>query len=211
MLLPLSASHAHSLANLRKTPDDVVDEIARIRDLRDDRGSNVRDRGRHQHRVRLHDPGPRRAGRSAAPRRGRAGGGRRARGTRRYGGLCRSAAGGDAVRAGVRRRRRAPRLRPLSRHARPGARQRVRGMAAGRRTIRRVPRAASAAVPMRRARAGMSPPRTSPICSAAWAWRRTRFRSPDRAPRAPRAMARRRDAARNAVARGIAEDDGGGA
>ena len=27
MLLPLSASHAHSLANLRKTPDDVVREI----------------------------------------------------------------------------------------------------------------------------------------------------------------------------------------
>jgi len=40
MLLPLSASRAHSLANLRKSPDDVVDEIARIRDLRDDRGSN---------------------------------------------------------------------------------------------------------------------------------------------------------------------------
>ena len=40
MLLPLSASHAHSLANLRKTPDDVVAEIARIRDLRDDRGSS---------------------------------------------------------------------------------------------------------------------------------------------------------------------------
>ena len=37
MLLPLSASHAHSLANLRKTPDEVVDEIARIRDLRDAR------------------------------------------------------------------------------------------------------------------------------------------------------------------------------
>ena len=35
MLVPLSASHAHSLANLRKTPDDVVAEIARIRDLRD--------------------------------------------------------------------------------------------------------------------------------------------------------------------------------
>lgn len=35
MLLPLSASHAHSLANLRKTPDDVVAEIARIRDARD--------------------------------------------------------------------------------------------------------------------------------------------------------------------------------
>jgi hydroxymethylglutaryl-CoA lyase len=39
MLLPLSASHAHSLANLRKTPDEAVDEIARMRDLRDARNS----------------------------------------------------------------------------------------------------------------------------------------------------------------------------
>lgn len=39
MLLPLSASHAHSLANLRKTPDDVVREIAAIRALRDAVGS----------------------------------------------------------------------------------------------------------------------------------------------------------------------------
>ena len=39
MLLPLSASHAHSLANLRKAPDDVVAEIARIRDLRDAKAS----------------------------------------------------------------------------------------------------------------------------------------------------------------------------
>jgi hydroxymethylglutaryl-CoA lyase len=39
MLLPLSASHAHSMANLRKTPDEAVDEIARMRDLRDARGS----------------------------------------------------------------------------------------------------------------------------------------------------------------------------
>lgn len=39
MLLPLSASHAHSLANLRKTPDDVVAEFARIRAERDARGS----------------------------------------------------------------------------------------------------------------------------------------------------------------------------
>jgi hydroxymethylglutaryl-CoA lyase len=38
MLLPLSASLAHSLANLRKTPDEAVDEIARMRDLRDARG-----------------------------------------------------------------------------------------------------------------------------------------------------------------------------
>jgi len=39
MLLPLSASHAHSLANLRKTPDEVVAEIGRIRAERDARGS----------------------------------------------------------------------------------------------------------------------------------------------------------------------------
>ena len=39
MLLPLSASHAHSLANLRKTPDAVVEEIVRIRALRDAGGS----------------------------------------------------------------------------------------------------------------------------------------------------------------------------
>lgn len=35
MVLPLSASHAHSLANLRKTPDEVVQELARIRAARD--------------------------------------------------------------------------------------------------------------------------------------------------------------------------------
>ncbi|HSW07381.1 hydroxymethylglutaryl-CoA lyase [Aquabacterium sp.] len=33
MLLPLSASHAHSLANLRKTPDEAVADVARIVDL----------------------------------------------------------------------------------------------------------------------------------------------------------------------------------
>ncbi|WP_077000791.1 hydroxymethylglutaryl-CoA lyase [Variovorax sp. KK3] len=41
MLLPLSASQAHSLANLRKTPDQVVEDIARIRDARDARGSRT--------------------------------------------------------------------------------------------------------------------------------------------------------------------------
>lgn len=39
MLLPISASHAHSLANLRKTPDEVVAEVARIRAERDASGS----------------------------------------------------------------------------------------------------------------------------------------------------------------------------
>ena len=42
MLLPLSASHAHSLANLRKTPDDVVREIGAIRAARDAAGSPCR-------------------------------------------------------------------------------------------------------------------------------------------------------------------------
>lgn len=41
MLLPLSASHAHSLANLRKTPDEVVQEIGRIRAARDASGSKI--------------------------------------------------------------------------------------------------------------------------------------------------------------------------
>ncbi|MEO8304380.1 MAG: hydroxymethylglutaryl-CoA lyase [Betaproteobacteria bacterium] len=39
MLLPLSASHAHSLANLRRTPDEVVLDIGRIRAARDAAGS----------------------------------------------------------------------------------------------------------------------------------------------------------------------------
>ena len=57
MLLPLSASHAHSLANLRKTPDDVVAEVGRIRAARDAVGQEDADRRRRRHRVRLHDPG----------------------------------------------------------------------------------------------------------------------------------------------------------
>ncbi|MBG9387597.1 hydroxymethylglutaryl-CoA lyase [Caenimonas aquaedulcis] len=41
MLVPLSASHAHSLANLRKAPDEVVADIARIRAARDAAGSGT--------------------------------------------------------------------------------------------------------------------------------------------------------------------------
>lgn len=41
MLLPLSASHAHSMANLRKTPDDVLAEIAAIVEARRIRGSDI--------------------------------------------------------------------------------------------------------------------------------------------------------------------------
>lgn len=42
MLLPLSVSHAHSLANLRKAPDDVVTEIAAMVEARRARGSRIR-------------------------------------------------------------------------------------------------------------------------------------------------------------------------
>jgi len=41
MLLPLSASRAHSLANLRKTPDDVIAEAGRIRAARDAAGAKT--------------------------------------------------------------------------------------------------------------------------------------------------------------------------
>jgi hydroxymethylglutaryl-CoA lyase len=41
MIVPLSASHAHSLANLRKTPDEVVAEVARIRAARDAAGART--------------------------------------------------------------------------------------------------------------------------------------------------------------------------
>lgn len=41
MLVPISASHAHSLANLRKTPDEVVAEIGRMRAARDAAGSRT--------------------------------------------------------------------------------------------------------------------------------------------------------------------------
>lgn len=38
LIVPLSASHAHSLANLRRTPDEVVAEVGRIRAARDAAG-----------------------------------------------------------------------------------------------------------------------------------------------------------------------------
>ncbi|WP_085318232.1 hydroxymethylglutaryl-CoA lyase [Derxia lacustris] len=41
LLVPLSASHEHSLANLRKTPDEVVAEVARIRAARDSAGART--------------------------------------------------------------------------------------------------------------------------------------------------------------------------
>jgi len=45
IIVPQSASHAHSLANLRKTPDEVVAEVARIRAARDAAGAATRIEG----------------------------------------------------------------------------------------------------------------------------------------------------------------------
>ncbi|WP_449414030.1 hydroxymethylglutaryl-CoA lyase [Pandoraea soli] len=45
LLVPLSASHAHSLANLRKTPDDVIAEVGRIRAARDAAGVKTKIEG----------------------------------------------------------------------------------------------------------------------------------------------------------------------
>ncbi len=208
MLLPLSASHAHSLANLRKTPDEVIDEIARIRELRDARGSACLIEVGHQHRVRLHDPGARRARRGVAAARARARGRRRARRTRRHRRLRRSASGRDVVRAGVRHRRRSHRMRTLPRHARTRPRQRVRGVADRASRDSTPAWAASAAARTRRAQAATSRPRMSPTCSRSMGVEtRSRLRPPDRAARAARAVARRRNPARNAVARRFAEND----
>ena len=41
LLVPLSASHAHSLANLHKTPHEVIAEVARIRAARDAAGAKT--------------------------------------------------------------------------------------------------------------------------------------------------------------------------
>ncbi|KNY03942.1 3-hydroxy-3-methylglutaryl-CoA lyase [Achromobacter piechaudii] len=41
MLVPLSASHAHSVANLRKTPDEVVRMVGQMRAARDAAGSSM--------------------------------------------------------------------------------------------------------------------------------------------------------------------------
>ena len=126
MLLPLSASHAHSLANLRKTPDEVVAELARIRAARDAAGSQDADRGRRRHGLRLHasrarskpaevlrlmqallDAGADRVSLADTV------------------GYADPAHGARPVRAGAEDRRRPLLLRPLPRHARPGAGQRL--------------------------------------------------------------------------------------
>jgi hydroxymethylglutaryl-CoA lyase len=56
MIVPLSASHEHSLANLRKTPDDVIAEVAKIVIARN-AAAPARSSKAGRNRLRLHDPG----------------------------------------------------------------------------------------------------------------------------------------------------------
>ncbi|UTD56621.1 hydroxymethylglutaryl-CoA lyase [Halomonas sp. MS1] len=41
MILPISASHQHSLANVRKTPDEMITEVERIKTAKDNAGSEI--------------------------------------------------------------------------------------------------------------------------------------------------------------------------
>ena len=208
MLVPLSASHAHSLANLRKTPDEVVADIAaHPRAARCARLEHA-DRGRHQHRLRLHPAGPRRAGRSAAPGEGRARRRRGPRGPGRHRGLCGPGDGARAVRscacrwpatgstAATSTTRAAwawPTSTPRSRWASPAS------MPAW---------AASAAARMRPAPAATWRRKTWRTCWPAWASRPARTST--RCWRCARKVAhwlRRRDPARHAVARRPSQDD----
>ena len=207
MLVPLSASHAHSLANLRKTPDEVVAEVgADPRGARRGRLEDA-DRRRRRHRLRLHAPGRGRAARSAALHAGAARRRRRPGEHRRHRRLCRPGRGARAVRAGAADRRRALLVRPLPRHARP------------RRWPTSMPRSksactastpawpASAAARTRRARAATRRPKTWPSCSASMGIDTgIDIDAAARAARQGRRLAGRRNAARRAVARRPAED-----
>ena len=57
LTIPVSASAAHSLANVRKTREQMIDEVRNIVALRNERGAVGQDRSRHLHRLRLHAPG----------------------------------------------------------------------------------------------------------------------------------------------------------
>ena len=189
MLVPLSASHAHSLANLRKTPDEVVAEVGRIRAARDAAGAQ--------------DAASRAA--SAPPSAARS----RARSSRPRCCACMQAlldAGADRVsladtvgyadpahgarpvRAGAAR---SPASASGCGHFHDtrglGARQRVCGAGRPASPASTPPSPASAAARMRRARAATSPPKTSPSCSPAWARHRHRPRRAARAARQGRA------------------------
>ena len=171
-------------------------------------GCQARDRGRRRHRVRLHAPGPRRAVGSAAADAGAARCRRRSREPRRHRRLRRSAHGARACssrRCAVAGDRFC--VRPFSRYARPRDGQRLRG-AGGRRhplrcVARRHRRLSACARRQRQRRA----PKIWRTCSRAWVIvTGIDIATAARAARQGRRLARRRSAARHAVARRIAQD-----
>ena len=163
-------------------------------------------RSRHQHRVRLHDPGPRRARRGAAPAARGARYGGRSRGAGRHRRLRRPEGGARAVRAQLRDRRRPARLRALPRHARARHGQRLRGLAGRRPALRRVP-GRHRRLPARAGRERQRRHRGRRLAVREHGRAdRARHRRAARAAREGRAVARRRDPARHAVARRLAED-----
>ena len=206
MLVPLSASHAHSLANLRKTPDEVVAEVGRIRAARDAAGSKTLIEGGIGTAFGCTIQGRGRAERSAALHAGAARRRRRPREHRRHRRLRRPGAGARPVRAGARRSpatasgaatsttraaSRWPTSTPRSRPASPAS----------------TPRSpASAAARTRPARAATLERRPRLHAREHGHRDRHRHRAAARAARQGRRLARRRDAARHAVARRPAQD-----
>ena len=138
MLVPLSASHAHSLANLRKTPDEVVAEVGAHPRRARRGGLEDADRRRHRHGVRLHDAGPT-SSRAEVLRCMQA---LLDAGADRVSiadtvGYADPRAVRDLFEKAREHRRRALLVRPLPRHARPRARQRLRRARNRRRALRR--------------------------------------------------------------------------
>ena len=99
LIAPVSASEAHSRANVRRTPDEMVAELGRICEARDAGRPPDPGRCRHRHHLRLHHPGRGAGGRGGADRRGLPGGGRRHDRARRHGRLRQPGAGPPPVRA----------------------------------------------------------------------------------------------------------------
>ena len=126
MLLPLSASHAHSLANLRKTPDEVVAELGRIRAARDASGRKTLIEGGVGTAFGCTIQGEVEPSRSAAADAGAARRRRRSREPGRHRRLRRSGRrSADLFEQALKHRRRPLLLRPLPRYARPRAGQRL--------------------------------------------------------------------------------------
>ena len=113
LLVPLSASDAHSRANVRKTPDEMVDELAKIRAARDVARFEDADRRGRRHGIRMHAAGQRRAAGGLAVAACAAGCRRGPRQHRRHRRLCRSCGRARPVRAGARARGRALLVRPF--------------------------------------------------------------------------------------------------